>query len=831
MVYLARDLKHNRLVAVKVLHPEIAGTLGAARFLREIAIAARLSHPNIVPLYDSGEAAGSLYYIMPFVEGRSLRELLTERNRLPVDEAVQITCEVADALDYAHAHDVVHRDIKPENILLQAGHPVVTDFGIARAVSAASTERLTSEHLAIGTPAYMSPEQAGGGNRVDGRADVYSLASVLYEMIAGVVPFNGPASRLATPHISVGALRRPRTGGQAIPPAVEHALERALAAEPSDRFGTAAEFSRALRIPTRRWRRTLVGLTAVFAVAVAATLVLTRLRLPSTAGATVLVPHRVVVSQFANRTGQRDLDYLGVMAADWITEGMLRAGVVDVVPTPTALQASLFTESDRARHPSADPLRTLAEETGAGIVITGSYYMVEQRLQVQAQVVDIRTAKLLGALAPVLGPAIAPTKVIDDVRARLMGLVATALDERFAASVAAPMQPPTFEAYREFSEGLDGYVRTDFRLAADRFAAAYRSDSMFPVALLMASISLSNDGAYARADSLLNILASSRTQLSPYHRNWLDYRRSVLAGDRPAALRSIRLIAAAAPGTKATYNLAIEALQNGELDEAARALETLVPDRGPMRGWAPYWDAVGTVRHLKGDYRGELRASEQARTAYPDRLYVLGSAVRALAAMGMLARLDQVLDAAARLKTDPYGTTFGSLALDAGVELRAHGHAEAASRYLQRSLEWYDKHDSSASRGVADQLLRAQVLYQLGRLNEARAAAETVAHVDTRNSEYLGMLGAIAARSGDSSEVARVSRALAELPRKYSIGAPSVSESRVAAILGQQDRAVALLRQAFSEGRAYDLWIHRDVDLVGLHGYAPFVELMKPKGH
>ena len=245
-VYLARDLKHDRLVAVKVLHPELAAYLGAERFLREIRIAARLTHPHILPLHDSGESGGVLYYVMPFVDGESLRDLLTRVKQLPLDQAVRITREVADALRYAHAHDVVHRDIKPENILLEAEHAVVADFGIARAVGAAGGEKLTQTGLAVGTPAYMSPEQAAGGSDVDARSDLYSLACVLYEMLAGQPPFTGPtAESVARQHLvaEVPNVSRVRP---AVPPQLDAALTRALAKTPADRFAGTHQFAEAL---------------------------------------------------------------------------------------------------------------------------------------------------------------------------------------------------------------------------------------------------------------------------------------------------------------------------------------------------------------------------------------------------------------------------------------------------------------------------------------------------------------------------------------------------------------------------------------------------------
>src|SRR5437899_1049789 len=245
-VHLARDLKHGRPVAIKVLRPEIAAALGPERFLREIEVAARLTHPHILPLHDSGEAAGFLFYVMPYIEGESLRDRLEREGPLPVEDALRITREVASALRYAHDHDVVHRDIKPENILLSGGEAVVADFGIARAITQAAGTRLTETGIPVGTPAYMSPEQASGGGPIDGRSDVYSLACVLYEMLVGEPPYTGPsaqvviAKRFTDPVPSVRRLR------ETIPPGIDAAITTALAKSPVDRFRTATEFGDAL---------------------------------------------------------------------------------------------------------------------------------------------------------------------------------------------------------------------------------------------------------------------------------------------------------------------------------------------------------------------------------------------------------------------------------------------------------------------------------------------------------------------------------------------------------------------------------------------------------
>ena len=213
-VYLATDQKHKRKVAVKVMRPELAATLGAERFLREVEIAGQLSHPHILPMHDSGESDGILYYVMPYIEGETLRERLQRDGALPVEEALRLAREVSEALAYAHRRNIVHRDIKPANILLSEGHALVADFGIARAVGDSGGEQLTRTGLAVGTPQYMAPEQATGEKEVDGRADVYATGSVLYEMIAGEPPFTGPTARIILTRSLTEKARRAELGAR-----------------------------------------------------------------------------------------------------------------------------------------------------------------------------------------------------------------------------------------------------------------------------------------------------------------------------------------------------------------------------------------------------------------------------------------------------------------------------------------------------------------------------------------------------------------------------------------------------------------------------------------
>jgi len=275
-VYLARDLKHNREVALKVLRPELAAVLGAERFLQEIRISARLDHPHILTLIDSGESEGFVWYVLPYVRGESLRNKLTREQQLSIEETVRIATQVASALDYAHRHGVIHRDIKPENILLHEGEAVVADFGIALAVREAGGPRLTETGLSLGTPQYMSPEQATGGRALDARSDVYSLAAVVYEMLAGEPPHTGPTVQAVIAKLLTERPTRLRTVRDTVPEGIDNAVAKALAKVPADRFGGAAEFAVALAVSPAepaaggRRRRVVVAAGIVGALAIGA---------------------------------------------------------------------------------------------------------------------------------------------------------------------------------------------------------------------------------------------------------------------------------------------------------------------------------------------------------------------------------------------------------------------------------------------------------------------------------------------------------------------------------------------------------------------------------
>ena len=404
-VYLAEDLKHRRKVAIKVLRPELGAVLGAERFLREIETTANLRHPHILPLYDSGNADGFLYYVMPLVEGESLRDRLVRERQLPIADALRIAREVADALSYAHARGVVHRDIKPENILLEGEHAVVADFGIARAFSAAGGERITQTGLSVGTPLYMSPEQSMGDTEVDGRSDLYSLACVLYEMLGGQAPFTGPTvesivrQRLVADAPPITNLR------PAVPAVVADALQRALARNPADRFNPVAQFSAAIEsTPTPAVARsrgagepigvaTPVAPTApmagtrgkrwIWAGAALVALVTIALAVAWQRRATGASAENasVAVLPFSDMSQERTSEYFG----DGIAETLISA-LSSVQGLDVAARTSAF--SFRGKNVDA---REIGRKLGVGAVLEGSVQRAGERLRISAQLVKTST--------------------------------------------------------------------------------------------------------------------------------------------------------------------------------------------------------------------------------------------------------------------------------------------------------------------------------------------------------------------------------------------------------------------------------------------------------
>ena len=614
-VYLAEDLKHERKVAVKVLRPELAAALGAERFLREIKITARLTHPHILPLLDSGEANGFLYYVMPYVAGESLRERLDREKQLALDDAVQIAREVADALSSAHSHDVVHRDIKPENILLEEGHAVVADFGIARAISTAAGTRLTETGLSIGTPLYMSPEQAAGAAEINGRSDLYSLGCVLYEMLAGHPPFTGATAQEILIRVAMDPVPSLRAARPSIPERVEGALYRVLEKVPADRYATATQFADALvgaeaeqrgvalplaapRTWTRSHRRMAVVASGTVVLALGLGYVLTR-GLRAT-GAVVGSASTIAVMPFVPVTDDTALQRLGRELVVTLSANLDGVGGIRTSDPLTVL--ALVGEDE-----TVTPERgaELARRLGARSVLYGTLLRTGQEVRLDIGLLDAEDLEPLArsTVSSPLGEIAALTDsatfaVIKQVWRR-GNVPAPSLASITTRSVAA---------LRAYLEGERALAQAEFGDAVRAFEQAFAADSTFWFAFWRSVYPRVYEGTRPDSATIASLI-EHREELPEADRLLIESRfLAEKMSEKLVLLRQVRgRFPTYWPGWYDYANLLVHRTpyMGTTYDDARAALERTV-ELNP--GFAPAWEHLFWIAAHQRDTAGADRA-------------------------------------------------------------------------------------------------------------------------------------------------------------------------------------------------------------------------------
>jgi hypothetical protein len=803
-VYLAFDLKHQRQVAIKVLPADLAMALGPERFLREIRIAARLAHPHILPLHDSGEAAGLLYYVMPFVEGESLRDRLRRENRLPVPTAVAIAGEIAGALEYAHRLGVIHRDVKPENILIAGGHALLADFGIARPLEA--DERITESGSPVGTAAYMSPEQAAGSFEVDERSDTYSLGCVLYEMLAG--------SQEAAPLLAkrFSDLAPPvRSVRSEVPETLSDIVSRAMALPREDRFSSMTELAAALREPTwQRSRRRWIVIAALALLVITGAAVTAVLIRHSTGGNS----KRVLIGEFINRTGGIELAPLGDIATDYIARGLAATRLLDEIFDARSEPVEL-----KRGNEGAGGVRSMARSLGAGTAVWGSYYRLGDSVHFEAQILETGSGKVLLSLQPVTGPAADPTAIVETLRQRVMAGFAVIFGRRFEAWKTASI-PPTFDAYREMLAGGEDAWQFDFNGALDHYRRASALDPSYTGAQIAAALILSQRGECREADSLGQQFSRTTVPLPPADRATLDWALAECQGDMEAILESSRAMLRMAPRSiGASLLVAIHALELFRPHEAIGILKGLHPNPAEFVGAQEgmYWSFQQYAYHEMGQFDQELASAR-------DRDSQAGEAV-ALAALHRTRDVEQMTaDWPTRERIS--GWTFGPVAQCLALELHGHGQPEAAARLMEQAATWFKSHgpettDTEGTPPCLWHMLSAS--YYAGHWQAAHDSYRAMVQADSTNAQARFGVGAAAAHLGDTAEARLVDRWLEQAEGR------SHDRARLAAIRGDRAAAVALLRRAFHERFGGRMFIHTDPDLDSLRGYPPYEDLVRPK--
>ncbi len=848
-VFVATETSLGRRVVVKVLPPELAAGVSIDRFRREIALAASMQHPHIVPLLAAGASAEPLWFTMPYIEGQSLRARLARGGELPVGEAIRILREVADALAYAHRHGVVHRDIKPENVLLSEGHAMVMDFGVAKAI-AESTGRalpMTDAGVALGTPNYMSPEQASADPHVDHRADIYAFGVLAFELLTGQPPFTGgTAAQVVRAHLmeTAPSLMSQREG---VPPILSDLVARCLAKRPADRPQQADELLTALDtmatptgampyisgagvpiVPPRSWRR--VGISAGIVVAVG----LVGAGLYLKFGSAPKRP-RVVVAPFTNATGDKAFDELGTIIASWAQDAFTRSATLDVADFRAL---TLNTENSKAVAigSGATGLRAFAEAAGATRVLTGSIFRLGDSLEFRATIVDPKVGIVVTTVAPVRALGTSPMSGVELLAQRAAGALAASEESGTTkAAFVGAAHLPTLEAYREFNAGVEAYSTSDWEGAVPHFRAAIAADSEFLSAQLWLFQSYANLRTTPKrtmgTDSLVVLftgLDKRRSELSPLDQAvvgmWLAATSIPRQWDR--WIDGLRRAASLWPDRYAT-NLVQTLNYAGRPREALDVAKTVDPSKGFLRGWATHFQTLVTSHLLLGDYKGALRTAEEGETRFPGQTLTVCYHAIALGVLGKVHEADSILNfVVAGTRPIPTFTEQGChdrytsyvASLRPGPEGR--NLVQSQVKYLEssagllpngkvnRGAIWYWVTllgDTVRSLAMADSLAREQPGNRFGPLRIAIAHAFAGRRAEAVKAEDAGLAIPTPSRDNGGTEFWR---------------------AVIATGLGDKEKAVRLLRDSMRLGvNATDIYLWGPV-FSSLHGYPPFEALI-----
>jgi tRNA A-37 threonylcarbamoyl transferase component Bud32 len=779
-VFLAREHKHDRNVVLKVLHPQIAAHLGVHRFLGEVRIAAQLAHPHILPLIDSGEADGLLFYVMPHLEGETLRDRLIREGRIPPAEAVGLLRDIADALRAAHAAGVVHRDLKPENVLCARDHAYLIDFGIAVRDDLEHT-RHTREGMVVGTIGYMSPEQSAG-DAVGPASDIFAWGVIAREMLTGLGPLTASAHSLP-----------------AVPAPLATLVRQALEPEPAKRLASADEIlARLESVGAGRGgmtrRRVAVG-AVVGIVAVVLAIIWSR---DVGGGDARGLPLPVAVAPLHNETGDSTLGIWARMAGDWLTQGLHETSLVRVVPWPTVRHAWEQLAVDGKASPAS-----VASEIGAATIVTGSYYLTGDRVGFRLDVTDPRSNRLIASLPPIVVERDSLQAAIRELRDRLMGFVAVQYDERASALPGLASHPPTFNAYRAFDRGLGLYNRQEYGAAAAEFRQAWSADTSFPVPLIYAAMAHWNRDEYEWVDTLVSMARQRRDDLSEYDQQQVEYLSALLASDGARAVAAGTRAVEIAPESRAAYNLGRDLIAMDRAADGRRVLEAIDPDRGLMKGWPSYWTQLTHARHLTGAHELELEAARAMRQRFPEAAVASVLEARALAALGRATVLDSLLEYTAQ---QPAGTywSHGAALVVAGEELIVHQDSVRGIPYLLRAVDWLARELRADSGRREHRYWLGSALYDLARWREADAIFSALHRDFPDRFQYRGLAAVTRARRGDHRGAERL---LGEPPR-FARGEHTTFRARLAAISGDTSASRALRQRALAEVASGFAWVH-----------------------
>lgn len=835
-VYKVNDKETSEKIALKLIKPEISSDKNTVeRFRNELTTARKIVQKNVCRMYDLGREEGNYYITMEFIAGQDLKGLIRQTGQLTVGKAVSITKQVCEGLIEAHTLGVVHRDLKPNNIMVdQGGNAKIMDFGIARTVKG---KGITGSGVMIGTPQYMSPEQVEGKD-IDQRSDLYSLGIILYEMLTARVPFEGD-----TP-LTVGIKQKTEIPKEPIDfnPLISNDLNRVilkcLEKNKERRYQSAKELKSELErieigLPTTD--RVIPERKTITSKEITVTFGLKKALLPAIALVVIVVaallflwkkgpnldPNLVAVAIFENQTDNSGIDHLGRMTADLITQGLAETDLYETVPTSTV-------DTTSNEFQQGDFIDFLAKKTGAGRVVSGTYYLRGENLQFQSQVTNTQNQKVLFALDPVIGSVNDSDKIIRILQQEVMGLMAISLDENDKAWIQLGVRP-TYEAYKEWKIGVDTFNRGEQERAAKHFKQAMDLDPDFKTPLWLIAAYYLNYGLHKEAEDLIDRARGIRADLDPVTEALvLDYAEAVLRGDGESAYQALKRASDLIGSKIFNYLIALSANGLNRPREAISRLKVLDPEGPYNKNWGGYWGNFTWAYHTLGNHKEELRIARQGLKFNPERRRFLFFEFRALTGLGRIKEIFLGLEKSLAFPPKT-GWNHGRLLWETAGCLRAHGYREESFRVLNQRLSWLGDRPEEENKTRPHRYAIADTLYFLEKWEEAQEIYQGLYDENPESITSLGCLGTVAARLGDTEKAKRMSEELRNIERPYLRGTNTSWRSAIAAILGDKEQAMELIREALSEGRTYKI-LYWNINYESLEDYPPFIELKKPRG-
>lgn len=844
IVFKAKDLELEETVALKMIRPELSSDQDIVKkFKRELQLARKINHDNIIRIHDLGEIEGIKYISMNYIEGQTLEDLIQTSGKLTIEKTIDVINQICSALSVAHDKNIIHRDLKPQNIMLdKKGKAYVMDFGLARSLEATG---ITKTGIALGTPSFISPEQAQGEKGNIG-SDIYSLGIIIYKMVTGKLPFKADSPlALLQKHLTEKPVSPQKLNPQ-IPKFIDKIIMKCLEKKLEDRYSKVEDILKEIEEdkysadpssfkksepiffpkPQKLKLKIMISTTLIIIViAISVWLLLRKTDLPAGQEQT-FDAKKILITLFDNQTNDSSMDLLGHMILESMIQKFMEFGKGEMVPATTAVQISKTLQNRSKDLEKMNFLKELTKETDAGIVVTGSFYKDgEKKLLFHASITDLATQKLVYAIEPLTRLRGARSEMINTLVQRVLGALAIYYDSRFINLGA--FKSPTFDAYREGMKGFKIFNK-DYLQGIRHLERAAELDPDFIIARLVIVSMYFALGQYEKGDRFWKSLKLKPVKFTFLERIMVEALEAWSKGNWSRCLKLAEQVNKYLPTESwVAFATAIFSVVSNRPGQAAAIYEK-VGEAFFTTGHISF-TFLTSAYHMLGEYEKELKVAREGRKWHPGRLQMLTYEVRALAALGSIEQLHGVLDQSMSIASRE--GTPGEVMVMAATELREHKHMNAYREIAGKAVAWYESKQREEPISEYQRYKYGLALYVAEQWEKTESIFKKLAAGTPDDVELKGILGAIFARKGDRRAGERIMAELNQMDRPYIFGEHTFWQARIAALLGEKEQAIQLLREAFSQGLPYGPFLlGAMMDLESLRDHPSFKELLSPKG-